>query len=92
MMRRVLGVSFFTLMKRITFSRKPAFDPSVEMGILIKNGAIHAYARHHGHAALGQMMDDIAVASYAQKRAVLLAFPLVSKVITRPAGSGYSSY
>lgn len=79
-------------MKRITFTRKPAFDPSIEMGIMIKNGAIHSYARHHGHAAVGRMMDEIAVASYAQDRAALQAFPIVSKVITRPAGSGPQSH
>lgn len=79
-------------MKRIMFTRKSAFDLSIEMGVEIKTKALHKYAHHYGNAALGQMMHDICEASQAQNRAALLAFPIVGAVVTRPVGGASQPY
>ena len=64
--------------------RNKPFDSSLEMGILIPDGAIHKYARAHGHAALGELMDQIGQACDEQNRELLSTLPLVGRIITRP--------
>lgn len=64
------------------------FDCEIEMGVLLKPDAIRAYAKEHGHAALGELIQDIEKAAAMQDGTKVLAFPIVEAVTTRPAGSG----
>ena len=71
--------------RKTKYKFRPAFNPAIEMGVLIPNGAIRAYGRVHGAAALGHLMDTIGNACDAQDRNGLLGLPLVGKVVVRPA-------
>ena len=70
--------------RKTKYKFRSPFNPAIEMGVLIPKGAVRAYGKLHGAAALGQMMDTISIACEAQDRNELLRLPLVGKIVVRP--------
>ena len=66
---------------------RPAFNPAIEMGVLINTSAVGKYRRRYGLAALGELMGKLSQLAQQQDRRRLAALPVVGQVTTRAAGS-----
>ena len=71
---------------------RPAFNPAIEMWVMINSYGVTKYGHKHGNEALGRLMHELTAACKSQDRRALMRLPIVAQVTTRPAGSEFNPW